>query len=230
MLRNSSIAALCELPPFQGLSPASLSYIATLMERRSFGKGTTLLMRQEHSRSVLFIEKGLVRVCDKSCPTTEVLIALLGPGEIIGEIHTLDGEGHSADVIVAVETVCWFMAQEDFLCCLQTIPELALNLLRLTTKRLRYTTDRIALLSTQDSVGRLALQLQILADQCGAPSADGSIEITLPLTQGDLASLTGVSRQSINSALASFRAQKAIGTHNGHLVILRPDLLERRCR
>ena len=230
MSQNSSSAALCELPLFQDVSSETLSHIAALVERRSFRKGTTLLMRNEHGRSVLFIEKGLVRVCDNSSASNQVLIALLGPGQIIGEIHALDGEGHSADVLAAIDTVCWVMEQNAFLHCVHEFPEIALNLLRLTVKRLRYTTERIALLSTQDAPGRLARQLQILAAQCGEPTTGGAIKIPLSLTQSDLAALTGCSRQSINSALSMFRAQKAIECSKDNLIILRPDFLAQRCR
>ncbi len=230
MTEDSSAAVLSAMPLFQGLPEATLKYVADHMERRWFPKGITLLMKQERGHSILFIEKGLARVCDKSCKKNEVLIALLGPGEVIGEIHALDGEGHSADVIAALDTTCWFIEKKVFLECLQKFPDLMMNLLRLTAKRLRQSTNQIALLSTQDTPGRLARQLQILGDQCGVPTDDGGIEIPLPITQGDLAALTGTSRQSINAAFTQFRSLKAVDYRNCHFVILRPDLLEQRCR
>lgn len=230
MIQDLAHHPLCDFPLFQGLSSSTVECVAAKIERRSFRKGTTILMMREQSHSVLFVETGLVRVCDRSCPTNDVLIAMLGPQEILGEIHALDGQGHSADVVAVEDTICWLMPMADFLDCLEQFPEMTLNLLRLTVKRLRYTTERIALLSTQDTMGRLARQLQILASQCGVPTVDGAIEIPLPLTQADLAALTGVSRQSINSAFSTFRAQNAIECRGNHIVILRPDLLENRCR
>ncbi|HEY0075672.1 MAG TPA: Crp/Fnr family transcriptional regulator [Abditibacteriaceae bacterium] len=227
---QDSASTLVAFPLFEGLTAESLKSIAALLERRSFRKGTTLLMLEERSRNVFIIESGLVRVCDGRCIKDEVLLALLGPGEIIGEIHALDSMGHSADVIAAADTVCWCMSNEDFTRCLHEIPQLCFNLLRLTAKRLRNTTDKISLLATQDVMGRVARQLLILSDQAGVLQSDGSIAIDLPLTQTDLASLTGASRQRINTVLTSFREQEAITCSSSQFIIRDPELLRRRCR
>jgi CRP-like cAMP-binding protein len=227
---QDSASTLAAFPLFEGLTAESLKSVAALLERRSFRKGTALLMLEERSRSIFIIESGLVRVCDGRCIKDEVLLALLGPGEIIGEIHALDGLGHSADVIAAVDTVCRCMSNEDFLRCLHDIPQLTFNLLRLTTKRLRNTTDKISLLATQDVMGRVARQLLILSDQAGEVQSDGSIVINLRLTQNDLASLTGASRQRINTVLTSFREQEAITCASSQFIIRDPELLKRRCR
>lgn len=230
MKPDSLVVAIRELPLFQGLSDTNLAYVAECMERRSFRKGTSLFMRGESSHYVFIVEKGLVRVCDRRCPDNEVLIAYLGAGELLGEIHALDGDGHSADVLATIDTVCLCIEKKDFLYCLHAFPDLAFNLLTLTTKRLRNTSDRIALLSTQDTLGRLARQLEILASQCGIPTDNGGIEIPLPLSQDDLAALTGVSRQSINSAMQTFREQKTVECSRKHITILRPDRLKRNYR
>ena len=230
MHQASTIEVLSSLPLFEGIATEPLKTIATVLERRTFRKGTTLLMLEERSRSIFIIESGLVRVCDGRCVKDEVLLALLGPGEIIGEIHALDGLGHSADVIAATDTICWCMSNEDFTRCLREIPQLCFNLMRLTARRLRNTTDKIALLATQDVMGRVARQLLILSDQAGVPNPDGSIAIDLPLTQNDLASLTGASRQRINTVLSSFREQGAITCTSSQFIIRDPELLKRRCR
>jgi CRP-like cAMP-binding protein len=225
--------SLSDVPCFAGIPKEQVGAIGRRLERRAFRRGTTMLMAGEKTDRVYIVQSGLVRVCThgKDGDTDNVLLAMLGPGEIIGEIHALDGLGHSADVLAAQDCTCWCLTAQSFEEILRAYPDVALNLLRLTMRRVRNTTDKITLLATQDSKGRVARQLLIFAHQCGVDTHDGAIEIPLPLTQSDIAALTGVSRQSVNEAFAHFRKSEAISTtKEGHTIILKPDFLAGRIK
>jgi CRP/FNR family transcriptional regulator len=223
--------SLSALPLFEGLHEEQLKAILPQWERRSFRRGTALMLASENCGMVYLIQRGLVRICAGNCASGEVLLGVLGPGEIIGEIHALDKLGHSADVIAAQDCLCWAISATAFETCLRACPDMALNLLRMTSKRLRNTTDKIALLSTQDSAGRVARQLLILAQQCGVTGPDGSIEIPLLLSQSDIAALTGLSRQTVNIIFQRFRKIEAISTvEAGYIIIHKPALLAQRSR
>lgn len=231
---NSSPAdvwLLSNLPLFAGLATEQLEVIRRQVERRSFRRGSALMLANEACGMIYVIQSGLARVCAGNCALDEVLLGVLGPGEIIGEISALDKHAHSADVIASQDCLCWCMTATFFEECLRAFPDMAMNLLRMTTKRLRNTTDKIAMLSTQDSPGRIARQLLILAHQCGVDLPDGAVEIPLPLTQTDIAALTGVSRQTVNASFQHFRKIEAISTTpTNRIIIHKPDLLANRCR
>jgi CRP/FNR family cyclic AMP-dependent transcriptional regulator len=223
------IHSLESLPLLADLPLENKEILRGKLHRKTFPRGAAIILAEQRSHVVYIIQSGLVKVYAGSSSLSTVLLGILGPGEIIGEIHALDNLGHSADVIVAQDSSCWWIDVEDFTHCVTTMPQLALNFLRLTAKRLRLSTEKIALLSTQDTTGRVARQLLILASQCGVAMPDGSIEIKIPLTQSDLAALTGCSRQSVNQALSLFRKRgdlSCISTQ--HLVIHRPTALAHR--
>ncbi len=227
----SSANSLSELSLFAGLPETTLDSIGKRLERRSFRKGTALLMAGENSGIVFIVQSGLVRIVTSNRSGENVLLGLLGPGEIIGEISALDNLAHSADVVADEDCICWCLPADALHEYLRLFPEMAINLLCMTVKRVRNTTERITMLSTQDCTGRVAQQLLIFAHQCGVDLPNGVIEIPLSVTQGDIAALTGVSRQSVNAAFKQLRAINAVSCNKtGHYMIHKPELLAHRCR
>lgn len=214
---------------FHDLPTAQLACVQTKLRRRNFARDSAILLAEQQGNTVYFLAEGLAKVVTLGSGNAPTLLELLGPGEIIGEIHALDGLGHSADVIAALPSVCWWLSHEDFHACLASMPQLALNVLRLTARRLRHSTEKVAMLSTQDTPGRIARQLLILAAQCGVPTPEGGTLIPIPLTQTDFASLTGCCRQSANEALGFFRKRGDISFSPArHIILHRPQSLLQR--
>ena len=100
---------------------------------------------------------------------------------------------------------------------------MAAAVIRVLTARLRHATDDTESLALFDVFGRLARRLLELADRYGRGQ-----EIDLDLSQTDLASLVGATRETVNRALAAFRQQGLIDVHDHRIVILQPDLLRQR--
>ena len=90
--------------------------------------------------------------------------------------------------------------------------------------RVRYNTQQMTSLTQLDVPARLARKLLELAKQYGVVEPDG-VRLRLSLTQSDLASLTGATRESVNKALGNFRRQSLILMQQGNIIILDPEAL-----
>jgi len=113
---------------------------------------------------------------------------------------------------------------------MRTMPAIALNLLRILSDRLRLANERIQALCALDVYGRVARQIQSFARQYGQPSADGTVTIPIRLTQSDIASLVGATRERVNQVITSFKQQGYIAVDRTyHITIHNPEALERYC-
>ena len=200
-------------------TPEELAALKRLGHRRRFRKGTTLFRDGDQSDSVLLIESGHVKLCHIDMEGREHVIAVLDPGEMVGELSAVDGLPRSATAM-AVEAVDAVVISADaFNQFVETQPRAAAALLRVITRRLR-DADRARIeFGTHDTFGRVASRLVELAERFGEES-DGAVRITLPITQDELAGWTGSSREAVVKALRSMRSRGWIETARRQIVVL----------
>jgi CRP/FNR family transcriptional regulator, cyclic AMP receptor protein len=162
---------------------------------------------------------------------TEVILAVLGPGEVVGEMSLADSLGRSASVKTLEETTLLCMDRVTFLTSVEEAPALARNLAHLLSRRLRLTNTHVRSLAALDVPGRVAAQLLAFAQEYGEPSPGGGTLIPLPLTQSDLAALVGASRVRVNRAIAFFKRRGYISVGAEHRITVHDaDALARRAR
>jgi CRP-like cAMP-binding protein len=162
---------------------------------------------------------------------TEVIRAVLGPGEVVGEMSLADSLGRSAGVKTLEETTLLCMDRVTFLTSVEEAPALARNLANLLSRRLRLANAHVRSLAALDVPGRVAAQLLALAKEYGEPSPEGGTLIPLPLTQSDLAALVGASRVRVNQAMTFFKRRGWISVGADHRIIVHDlDSLAHRAR
>jgi CRP/FNR family cyclic AMP-dependent transcriptional regulator len=97
-------------------------------------------------------------------------------------------------------------------------------------ERLRYANEKIETLATQSVESRVARQLVTFAEQYGRPQPDGGVHLSIRLTQGDIASLIGASREHINRVMVSYKERDYLSIDsNHHITIHNLQALARRC-
>jgi CRP/FNR family cyclic AMP-dependent transcriptional regulator len=206
--------------------PEELARLRAEMHSTSFPAGTNLFMVDQPGEVAYIILQGAVKVHVEQADGTEVIIAILGPGETVGELSVVDKLGRSASVHTMDDTTALWIGRAFFWDCLQTMPVLASNLVRILSRRIRLANARIEVLSTLDVHGRVARQLLTLADEYGQPSSNGGTIIPLRLTQSDLASLVGASRVRVNQVLVSYQRSRWLSIDQRyHITILNPKAL-----
>jgi len=223
--------ALEAMPLFAGLPPEQLSALAGLLHRRSVLAGATLMLMEETGEVAYLIARGTVKVCAEQADGSEVILALLGAGEVVGELSLLGPRTRSASVVTLEACDLLALSRANFESCLRTMPALPLNLARLLARRLRLADAQIQALGTLDIAGRVARQILAFAEEYGEPAADGGTLIPPRLTQGDLAGMVGATRVRVNAAMVSFKRQGSIAVDDKSRITVRNRAaLERRCR
>jgi CRP/FNR family cyclic AMP-dependent transcriptional regulator len=195
---------LCKLPLFADLSPESLDRLADLLQQRTVPAGTQLASAHQKGDKVFLILEGSVKVQHFTTDGAEVTLALLGPGNTVGEMGLVGPNGHSAEVIARETTTLLWMHRKTFRQCLESIPGLSQNLITQLIVRLRSANERIEALSILDVSGRVARHILTLAEEYGEPVADG-IRITLPLTQSDIAEMVAATRERVNHVMVRLK-------------------------
>jgi CRP/FNR family transcriptional regulator, cyclic AMP receptor protein len=157
------------------------------------------------------------------------LLAILGPGQMFGELSLFDPGPRSATVTAVTDSVLMGLSQDKLLVWLDGRPVVARGLLAQLAGRLRRANDIVADLVFSDVPGRVAKSLLELSRRFGAP-AEGGIRVAHDLTQEELAQLVGASRETVNKALADFSTRGWIRLEQRSVVLLDVERLSRRAR
>jgi CRP/FNR family transcriptional regulator len=215
---TASMQLACS-PVFAPLPPGELEHLAAMMARRPYKRGQTIFHQDDPAASVHLIESGRVKVVLATPEGDELVLRVLGAGEIFGELALFDQQPRSASVVTLEPTVTLVLERGVFLEFIRTHPEVALHLCGALANLIRRLTDQVEDLAVLDVPRRLERKLLELADAHGSPYGDG-IRIDLPLTQSELASMIGTSRVSVNHYLASLE-RRGIIAREGHRIVLR---------
>ncbi len=211
---------------FQALQPEEIDAVLARATVRRIGKGDTILTRGDPGTGMLVILGGRVRVSVVSEDGKEVTLGVLGSGEVLGEMSLLDGEECSADASAIEDCVLLFIDRVQFFRLLRASSDMCLRLLSVITRRLRRSNaalEDMALLDLPARLGRLLLRL---SQDYGAATAVGT-RIEVKLSQKDLSTLVGGSREKVNRQLREWEDEGVIGKDAGRIVVRKPDLLAR---
>jgi CRP/FNR family cyclic AMP-dependent transcriptional regulator len=217
---------------FRGLTPAELEKVAGALHLQTFAPNTGLFSDEQPGEVAYIIVRGAVKVYIEQPNGRNVILAILGPGEIVGEMSLIDHLARSAAAITLEECTTLWLNRTDFWGCLESVPALNYNLARILSRRLRLTNAHIQSLAALDLYGRVARQIVVFAREYGEPPASPphSIRIPFRLTQGDLSSIVGASRGRVNQALVSFKERNFIAVDAQYrITVLNMKALEKLC-
>lgn len=209
--------ALARSALFEDLGAAAVRELAALARRRQYAAGTPICIEGESDGSLFIITAGRVRISAGSADGEERHLNELGPGDLIGEIALLDGGARSASAIAVDDSEVYGIERAAFLAFLDRTPELARGLIKLLCQRVRWMTDLLEASAFLGLPARLARWLTMLAAQQGVSHARG---VEVRVSQQDLAQFLGVSRQSVNEVLQSWRGEGLVGLGRGRIVVL----------
>jgi CRP/FNR family transcriptional regulator, cyclic AMP receptor protein len=197
------------------------------VRRRKFKKSQPILRAGAAGDDVVIVLSGRVRLVSYGAEQREVVLAIRGAGELLGDMAALGAQRRTASAIALDDVEAGILHGEEFREFLRDRPEAALVLIRMLVRRLSEATRDLASLATQDSVGRVAKRLLDLAADHGVPSSRGT-RIELALTQDELARWTGATRETVSRALRLMRQLGWVATDNRTITVLDPDALRER--
>ena len=226
--RDDTRNILSDIKLFEGLTSAQLDWVAKHAHRRIFTAETNVLTIEQPGEAVFIILHGTVKIHIEQ-GERDVIISVLGSGDILGEMSLIDSVGRSASAITLESSLMLWMDKTTFYYILDNFPPVARNLVKILTARVRLSDQVIQSLATLDVNGRVARQLLAFAVRYGHEIADG-IRVHIVLTQGDLADLVGASRKRVNQAMVFFKEQGLVSTDaDGRFIIHNKAGLMRFC-
>ena len=228
--RSHSLSATQTTPPttfLEALSESERERLRALGRVRCYSRGTALFHERQASDHVVVLLAGRVKIVRMSDEGREVLLAVRGPGDLLGELSAIDGDPRSASAVALEEVEGIVVATGRFHEFLEQHGRVALVLMRTVSRRLRDSDLKRLEFGSQDSMGRVAARLAELAERFGEPAADG-VRIALPLTQEELAGWTGCSREAVSKALQAMRALGWVETGRREVLVRDLEALGRR--
>jgi CRP/FNR family transcriptional regulator, cyclic AMP receptor protein len=215
------------VPFLRQLSKEDAEALLSRVRRRTVKPGTEIIRAASAGDEAVLVLAGRVRLVAYGADHREVVLALRGPGELIGEMAALGAGRRTATAIALDEVEIGFLPSGDLLAFLREHPDSALVLIRMVVRRLADATRDVVDLATQDSVGRLAKRLVDLSAEHGKAAAGGT-QIELALTQDELARWTGATRETVSRALRLMRQLGWVATDRRTITVLDPAALRER--
>ncbi len=195
---------LASIPLFAGLANDQRVLLLERHRETTHQPDQLILMEQDWGESVFLLRSGLAKVRSYTADGDEVVMSLLGDGDVFGEMAALDGAARSADVVALTPLNLVKLRSVPFAALLQQQANFALALARLEASRLRDLNQRFALQSA-DATTRLLDALAYLARKSG-PEAQPTAVIP-PLAQKEIALIAGLARETASRTLSKLRTR-----------------------
>ncbi|MDO5025145.1 MAG: Crp/Fnr family transcriptional regulator [Trueperella sp.] len=212
---------------FKELDAAERQALLPLMSETSLKRGESLFHEGDAGDRLYIVTDGKVKLSHTADDGRENLIAVLGPGEIIGELSLFDLGARSSSVTAIAPTRLLSLSHEDMMNYIDEHPHMAKSMLRELATRLRNTNKQMADLVFSDVPGRVAKALLDLAERFGERTPEG-VYVAHDLTQEELAHLVGASRETVNKSLADFTSRGWIRLEGRAVMLMQIGRLQRR--
>ena len=216
-------------PLFAALDAEGASALRASLTETEVLKGDVLFAEGEPGDRLYVILEGKVKLGQTSGDGRESLLAVLGPGEMFGELSLFDPGARTSTAPALTDAMVLGLGQQQLRPWLAGRPEVAEALLQALARRLRRTNEAMADLVFSDVPGRVAKALMDLGEKFGTVTPDG-LMVTHDMTQEELAQLVGASRETVNKALADFAQRGWIRLESRQVLILDVERLGKRAR
>jgi CRP/FNR family cyclic AMP-dependent transcriptional regulator len=208
---------------FSGLSTDERAAIAARARIRTLNAGEIVFAMGDPGNQLIALLSGMIRISIPSAEGKELLLAIIRPGEVFGELAVLDGKERSADA--TAEQVCTvaILDRQDILSFFERNPSRWLEVVKLLCERLRHT-DRafadVALLELPVRLAKLMLRIIDLETK-----SVGVKQSKIQFSQRELANMVGGTRESVNKCLRNWQRSGVIKISEGSIVITKREAL-----
>jgi CRP/FNR family cyclic AMP-dependent transcriptional regulator len=220
------------------MAATSFNLLSDLPDRLSAGLLAHAASRHLSTNEVLFLtgdpgdgfyrlDEGLLKVSIASATGTERILAILGPGAIVGDLAIIDGKPRSASVTALHDCKLRFVSRKTFETFAGEKPEIYKSLAKVLAARLRDTDQIVAAGSFLPLKGRVARALLDLAHAFGNNVGGTRIVIRQKVSQSDLAAMAGIARENVSRIMNDWMRAKAVTRLSGYYCLEDPAKLER---
>jgi CRP/FNR family transcriptional regulator, cyclic AMP receptor protein len=196
---------------FEGLEDATIERLADLCRLRQLAPGETLFVKGDAGDGLYGIRRGQIRVETATSSGESLILNMLGPGDLFGEIALFDGQSRTADAVATEASELFVLKRADFLALLNKDPQIAVRVIEFLCQRLRWVSDRLEEATLLPLPIRLARRLLRLGQDFGNE---------INISQEQLAKYVGAARESVNRQLQVWRRAGLIDLRRGRILLL----------
>lgn len=194
---------------------------------RKLAANEVLFLAGDPGDGLYRVDEGLLKVSIASASGAERILAILGPGAVVGDLAIIDGLPRSATVTALRDCKLSFLSRAAFDAFVAKEPRIYKYLLTMLAARLRDTDQLVAAGSFLPLKGRVARALLDLAHAFGNEVAGGRIVIRQKVSQSELAAMAGIARENVSRIMNDWMRAKTITRLSGYYCLEKPATLKR---
>src|SRR6476620_2619331 len=188
----------------------------------------TVFMVGDEGDGCYRVEEGLLKASVAAPSGGERILAILGPGSMVGELSMIDGGPRSASVIALRDAKLCYVSKADFEAIGKSSPEIYRHVMRMLARRLRDTNDALAASSFLSVKGRVARALLNLAAAFGKAVGSVRILIRQKVNQSDRAAMAGIARENVSRVLKDWSDHGMVSRLAGYYCLEQKEAIQRQ--
>ncbi|MCC2112442.1 MAG: Crp/Fnr family transcriptional regulator [Hyphomicrobiales bacterium] len=213
-------------PLFACLEETALAELSGAMRRVRFARGEIIFVQEDEPEGCYCVIEGSLKISILDDEGSEIVVAVLGPGDVIGELGLVDGAPRSATVTALKASELASLSKRDFERVADAHPAIYRHLLKIISGRLRATNETVTVRQNLPLDGKLAHTLLRLADGFGKPLDGGRLLIFQKFTQADIGLMIGVARENVSRQLNQWCRDGLLSKISGYYCIENCDRLK----
>jgi CRP/FNR family transcriptional regulator, dissimilatory nitrate respiration regulator len=213
---------ISKIPLFEGLVDEQIHWLAEIVEKRKYSRGKVIFTEGEAAAGLYVLHVGRVKIYKLSSEGKEQILHIFGPGEPFGEVAVFAGGQFPAYAVALEVSEALFFPRKRIVDLIAKDPSLAMNMLAILSKRLKYFTQLVENLSLKDVPQRLAAYLLVLVNM-----NEKHDTVELDIAKGQLASLLGTIPETLSRILNKMSIQGYIEVGGRQIKLLDRKSLEK---
>jgi len=211
---------------FGKLSPNEIDTLISYSRVERYRAGREIFAKGSPGQSLMAVLRGSIKISSLSVGGKEVVFTIYNEGDIFGEMSVLDGGERSADAAAMTDCELLVLTRRDILPLLERRADLCMILLKVLCHRLRQTSEQVEDVVFRHLESRVAKALLQLVERVGLRALN-SPSVELHVSQRELGSMAGGSRESVNKILQNWHRQGLIDISKGSIIIRNVEAIER---
>lgn len=190
----------------------------SLWTKKTIEKGEVLFLEGDLADNIYFIKEGIIKVFVLTSSGREKILALLGAGDFLGEMAIIDDQPRSATAQALEKSQVMVLNKDSFCTQIKKDPLLAYKIIQMLVSRLRQTDQQLMFQVSKSAYHKVGKGILDLAEKYGQ-NVDKGLLISLRITHQDLASFSGVARETATRVLQHFINQGLLTINRNYLLI-----------
>jgi CRP/FNR family transcriptional regulator len=221
-LQFDMVQIVKSVPLFMSLTKKDWEDVAHMLVGRCYPKDAYIFHAGDPPDALYIVWTGQVKILRHSEEGRDIVLDVIGPGHMFGEMAVFDGMPYSASAQAMEDVALVAISRPDFFRLLERYPGVSLAVISELSRRLRNASDLVHSLAVERVERRIARMLLKLAAN-SARYRDNGLVIDLPLTRQDIADMTGTTVETAIRVMSRFRKEGLITTERGRVVVLDPE-------